>query len=589
MEKWFIKNIKSNGVDFKDFGINKYIYKILVNRNIDTVEKIGKFLNPNLENLNTPILLPDMIKASNFIINAIKENKKIRIVGDYDVDGVMSTYILVKGLKRIGANVDFEIPHRVIDGYGINKRIIEDSIVDGVELIITCDNGIAAYEEIEYANENNVDVIVTDHHEVPMGIDREEIIPNARAVIDPKLSNSKYPFREICGGVVAFKLINYLYSIQGIEDSELFEEFLPFAAIATICDVMPLVDENRIIIKEGLELINRTKNKGLKAIISESDLLGAEITSYHIGFVIGPTINSAGRLESAKDALNLFFEEDENKAIEIAKYLRGLNAKRQNMTDEGYIKVIDTIESNNLVNKFPILILKEDSIDESILGIIAGRVKEKYNRPTIVLTKSGDFLKGSGRSIENYDMFEKVSESKNYLERFGGHAMACGLSLKEENFKDFVIDVNRKSKLTRDDLLRRIYIDSSIEFKDVKIDLAYSLEKLKPFGNANPQPLFGTLNLNIVKFNVFGKNKNVIKLVLSDGFENRQALLFEKLEDFVEKISKSYEKEEIDNMLRGLKSNIFLDIVYTPEINSFRGNESLELKINSYRVSGVKL
>ncbi|RVU55266.1 single-stranded-DNA-specific exonuclease RecJ [Anaerosphaera multitolerans] len=587
MEKWFIKNVKPNREIFENLNIDFFIYKILLNRDIDTKEKIEDFLNPNLEKLNTSLLLPDLIKASNFIVSAIKTGSKIRVVGDYDVDGVMSTYILVKGLKRLGATVDYAIPHRVKDGYGINKDIIDRAVDDGIELIITCDNGIAAFSEVEYAEKNNIDVIITDHHEVPVDEDGREIIPKAKAVVDPKISYSKYPFKEICGGVVAFKVISYLYKIYGIDDEELYNELLPFAAIATVCDVMPLTDENRIILVEGLKRLKITENKGLKAIISESGLNKDDINTYHIGFVIGPTINSAGRLEDATDALKLFFEEDELKAIEIARYLRALNAKRQEMTDEGYNKIINVIEENNLVNKFPVLILKDDSIDESILGIIAGRIKENYNRPVIVLTKSGDYLKGSGRSIENYNMFEKISLSKNFLEKFGGHAMACGLSLKEENFKEFVIDVNKKSNLTKEDLIKRVYIDSSIELSRVNINLASNIDVLKPFGSGNPKPLLGSLNLNVVNFNVFGKNKNVIKMTLSDGKENRQAILFENLDVFTENLNRHYSEAEINKMINGLKNNIFLDIVFTPEINSFRGVENLELKINNYRASGV--
>ena len=461
MEKWFVKKYSISDEEVNNIGIDKYVYSILLNRGINKKEDIIKFLNPSTDNFHSPFLLPNLIKGSNILISAIKENKKIRIVGDYDVDGVMSTFILYKGLKSFNANVDYVIPNRIIDGYGINNSIIDNSKEDGIDLILTCDNGIAASNQVNYANDLGIEVIVTDHHEVPV-VDGVEILPKAKAVIDPKMEESKYPFKDICGAVVAFKLIAYLYLINGKNMDILYNEFLPYAAIATICDVMPLIDENRDIVSIGLEILNNSTDIGIRALIEACDLLDKRIEVFHIGFIIGPTINSSGRLESADIAIKMLVEENYNKALEYAKYLRNLNYERQRLTDDGFNKIDNIINTYDLTKKFPVLILRETSINESVVGIIAGRIKEKYNQPTIILTKSHELLKGSGRSIENYDMFAKVSEFKHMLSSFGGHKMACGLSLEEEKFKDFVININNNSNLKKEDFVRKVNIDLPI-------------------------------------------------------------------------------------------------------------------------------
>ena len=585
MEKWFIKNTKPENIDYEKFNLNKILYKVLVNRDIKTEDEIERYLNPSLEDLNTSLLLPDLIKASNLIMKNIEQNNKIRIVGDYDVDGVMSTYILYNGLLRLNANIDFDIPNRITDGYGINKTIINRAKEDNINLIITCDNGIAAFDAISYAKENNIDIIVTDHHEVVRNELKEEVLPLADAIINPKRDNSKYPFKEICGGVVAYKLIDYLYKINGINEDELYNSLLPYAAIATVCDVMPLINENRIIVSKGLRYLNNTSDIGLSALIKSAMLEDKKIDVYHLGFILGPTINSSGRLEDASIAIDLLLEKDENKALEKAKYLRGLNIERQVLTDDGYNKIDKQIEINNLMSKQKVLIVYDDDLNESVVGIIAGRIKEKYNRPTIVLTDSNGILKGSGRSIDVYNMFEKVSEHKNLLESFGGHAMACGLSLKKENLEEFINLINKDADLTEEDLIKKVYMDLGLSLSNTDLNLAKQLEKFEPYGTANPNAVFGTKNLKVIRFFVFGKNKNVIKMILTDGMTSREILLFESIDDFILKLSKEYPINEINNMINNLNSNIFLDIVYTPSINSFRGNQNLELKIKNYRVS----
>lgn len=587
MEKWIIKQENINLIENQE--INNCVLNILANRGIDSDKKLNDFINPSLNNLTTPLLLPDIIKASNLIINSINENKKIRIVGDYDVDGVMSTYILTKALLKLGAIVDYQIPNRVMDGYGINSSIIDKAKEDGISLIITCDNGIAQHKEIIYANSLGINVIITDHHEIPKNDNGEDYIPEAYAVIDPKRSNSKYPFKDICGAVVAFKVIQYLFKIKGFEDEYVLDNFLQFACIATICDVMPLIDENRIIVKYGLEYLNESNNTGIRSIIKASGIEGKILDVYHIGFIIGPTINSSGRLESADIALKLLFEDNEEDALKKATYLRELNAKRQNMTEEGFNKVDEIIIKYNMDKKFPVFVLREYSIDESIVGIIAGKIKEKYNHPTIILTKTKTELKGSGRSIDGYNMFEKISCHKDLLSKFGGHEMACGLSLDEDNFKKFVIDINNNSNITKNDLIKKVYIDQEIQLSNITYELIEDLEKLKPYGTANPKVSFCTKNLKINSLRIFGKNKNVLKLKLYDGSVEVEGLLFENSDLFFEKLSSKYSKNELENMMNFKDSNVFIDIIFTPEINNFMDNSNIELKISNYRVSeGIK-
>ncbi|WP_138159080.1 single-stranded-DNA-specific exonuclease RecJ [Peptoniphilus catoniae] len=589
MEKWFLKQAEDSlQTDYKKLKISKFLYKILVNRGINSEDDIVKFLNPSLDNLNTPLLLPDLIKASNIILSSINKKEKIRIMGDYDVDGVMSTYILYKGLLDMGADIDFRIPSRVKDGYGINKSMIDEAANDNIDLILTCDNGIAAIEEVDYCINKGIKIIVTDHHEPPL-YENKEKLPRANALVDPKIVGSKYPFKDICGAFVAFKLIEYLVRIQGMDLDSFYKKYLEFAAIATVCDVMPLKSENRDLLYFGLKNLNETDNVGLRALIEKAGIRKGEIDSYHIGFIIGPTINSSGRLETAYTSIKLLLEEDYAKACEIANYLRELNAQRQKLTNDGFKEIENTIEKYKITEKFPVLILRKENLEESVVGIIAGKIKEKYNHPTIVLTRSGDLLKGSGRSIDSYNMFEKVSEHKDLLERFGGHAMACGLSLREDNFKDFVVKVNNSSQIKKDDLVRKIYIDVAIDFKDIDNYLIFEIEKLKPFGNGNPRPLFVSKNLSILDINVLGKNRNVIKILLSDGKAEFYGLLFKDIEELKKDLALYVGEDRVESLFYYKKSDFSLDIIYTPVINTYKGLNTIQLNISNYRVSGVVL
>lgn len=589
MERWFIKNKNDPGIDYKKLGINNVIYKILLNREINTEDEIREFLDPSLSNLNSPILLKDMVKASNIILSHLSKKNEIRIIGDYDVDGVTSTYILYTGLKRIGAKVSYDIPHRVHDGYGINNNLIDKAYEDKVKCIITCDNGIAARDAVLYAKSKEMDIIITDHHEVPKIVENGkevEIIPDASAVIDPKQNSCSYPFKEICGAVVAFKLIEYLFLIKGVEKEEFYDSFLPYAAIATVCDVMPIINENRIIVSEGLKKLRETKDIGLNALIEAADIRKDEIDVYHLGFILGPTINSSGRLESAKEALELFLESDYSKALDKAKLLRNLNYERQVLTNEAFEVIDEKINRENLLDKHKVLIIYEEGLNESILGIVAGKIKEKYYRPSVVLSNSKDLIKGSGRSIEEYNMFEEFSKSKEYLKSFGGHKMACGLSLNLDDLDNFIKDVDEKESLTDKDLVRKVYIDGNLKLKYISMNLVREVEALAPFGNGNSAPKFGAKNLQIKSLNILGKNKNFLKMTLSQENINYTGILFEDSQVFLNKLASSYGREEVRALLNGRPSNIFIDIVFNLDLNNFNGNVTIQLKIKNYRVTG---
>ena len=495
MEKWFIRNKK---YDFRilsrEAGISEVVAKLLVNRDIYRKKEVDIFLNPELSNISNPELMKDMKEASDIICEKIREHKKIRIVGDFDVDGVMSVYILYKGLKKLGALVDYVIPNRIMDGYGINNDIIDAAKFDGVDTILTCDNGIAAIKEVNYAKEIGLTVIVTDHHDIPYGEDGVLLRSNADCIINPKQPECKYPQKTLCGAGIAYTLIKYLFSRTN--DRAGADEFIQYAAIATICDVVDLVGENRIIVKKGLETLNKTGNIGLKALFDMCGIKDKEIGVYHVGFIIGPTINASGRLDSALYALKLLLCEDVVLAYEIAKNLRDLNEDRKNLTSSGVEMVINQIEKKNM-NDNKVLVVYEPEVHESIAGIIAGRIKDRYNKPTIVLTKGNEGVKGSARSIEDYNMFEELSKCKNLLNKFGGHPMAAGLSLDEDKIEALRKRLNEFTSLTDEDLIPKVYIDMELPIEYISYKLIEEIKILEPFGKGNSKPLFGGKKLKI--------------------------------------------------------------------------------------------
>lgn len=548
----------------RQFGIDPVTARVIRNRGIEGRENIERYLYGDLDSLYSPWLLKDMRPAVDILKRKLKEGQKIRIVGDYDIDGVCSTYILYQALKRLGGNVDYAIPDRIKDGYGINKSMIRAAAEDGINTILTCDNGISAFSQIQTAKEFGMTVIVTDHHEVPADGERE-ILPPADAVIDPKQRSCSYPFPEICGAVVAYKLVQALYEESGVSREE-WLELLEFAAIATVGDVMKLQDENRMIVKYGLKKLGHTKNLGLKKLAEKTNLDLNSITAYHIGFVIGPCLNAGGRLQTAKLALSMLLAKDEETAEELAQELKDLNDMRKDMTEHwtAEAKVLaDTQYRNDKV-----LVIFLPDCHESLAGIIAGRLREYCQKPAIVLTRSEEAVKGSGRSIESYHMFQKLSEVKDLMLKFGGHPMAAGLSLLEENIDEFRRELNERSGLTEEDFKAKLWIDVPMPIDYINERLVEELKILEPFGQGNEKPLFAQKQVRIRSCRVIGKNKNVVKLVLEGGSGMPMDGIL-----FTDGIA--FEEERAGRTV--------MDIIYYPEINEYNGNRNLQVVIRNYK------
>ena len=546
----------------RQFGIDPVTARVIRNRGIEGRENIERYLYGDLDSLYSPWLLKDMRPAVDILKRKLKEGQKIRIVGDYDIDGVCSTYILYQALKRLGGNVDYAIPDRIKDGYGINESMIRAAAEDGIDTILTCDNGISAFSQIQTAKEFGM--TVTDHHEVPADGERE-ILPPADAVIDPKQRSCSYPFPEICGAVVAYKLVQALYEESGVSREE-WLELLEFAAIATVGDVMKLQDENRMIVKYGLKKLGHTKNLGLKKLAEKTNLDLNSITAYHIGFVIGPCLNAGGRLQTAKLALSMLLAKDEETAEELAQELKDLNDMRKDMTEHwtAEAKVLaDTQYRNDKV-----LVIFLPDCHESLAGIIAGRLREYCQKPAIVLTRSEEAVKGSGRSIESYHMFQKLSEVKDLMLKFGGHPMAAGLSLLEENIDEFRRELNERSGLTEEDFKAKLWIDVPMPIDYINERLVEELKILEPFGQGNEKPLFAQKQVRIRSCRVIGKNKNVVKLVLEGGSGMPMDGIL-----FTDGIA--FEEERAGRTV--------MDIIYYPEINEYNGNRNLQVVIRNYK------
>lgn len=586
-EKWFVKNIKADYKSMsKRYGISELMCRLMVNRNIIDDDMIKSYVHPDISMLHNPHDMKDLTKAVHILKEKIDNNKKIRIVGDYDVDGVISVYILYTALKKCGANVDYEIPDRIKDGYGINVNIIKDAKNDDVDTILTCDNGIAAIDAIKYAKDEGMTVIVTDHHDIPFVEDennnRKTISSEADAILNPKQEECKYKFKKLCGAGVAFKLISALYEETGISKEEILE-YIEFLAIATVCDVVDLVDENRVFVKMGLERINNTSNIGLRQLMKENEIDNKKISTYHLGFIIGPCINACGRLDNAKRGLKMLLSEDENHAIEYAKELVELNKERKDMTHDGVEEAIKKIESTSIVND-KIIVVYLPHIHESLAGIIAGRIRERYNKPTFVLTKGEEFVKGSGRSIEEYNMFEGLVSCGELLEKFGGHPMAAGLSLKEENIDDFRIKLNGNTGLSEDDLLKKITVDAALNLDDINYDLIEDLHKLEPFGKGNEKALFGVKNVDIIKVQILGKNNNVLKLKLKTPKNKAMdAVYFGNIEQFENTITEKYDSIQLARLYDGTYNHVHLDFIFYPSVNEYNGNVSIQIVVESYR------
>ncbi|WP_238858867.1 single-stranded-DNA-specific exonuclease RecJ [Clostridium sp. YIM B02569] len=586
-ERWFIKNIKADYKYIsKKYALSELVSRLIVNRNIISDEMIRSYINPDFDKFHEAREMKDLEKSVDILREKIKAQNKIRIVGDYDVDGVISIYILYSALKRCNANVDYEIPDRIKDGYGINMNIIKQAKEDGVDTILTCDNGISAIDQIKYAKELGITVIVTDHHDIPFvekeNNVREFISLSADAVVNPKQSECNYKFKQLCGAGVAFKLVEVLYETFNIDKKECYK-FIEFLAIATVCDVVDLVDENRIFVKKGLELINSTTNLGLQELIRECELTEKTLSVYHLGFIIGPCINASGRLDSAKRGLKLLLSDDEEEAVRLAKELVKLNEDRKDMTMKGVEAAVEIIEKSGMINDKVFVIYIPD-IHESLAGIIAGRIKEKYNVPTLVITKAEHGVKGSGRSIEEYNMFEELIKCKDLLEKFGGHPMAAGFSLKEENIDEFRRRLNENTILKDEDLLRKVTIDSVLPLDAINYDVINDLERLEPFGKSNSKPLFAEKNINLLRATILGKNRNVLKLKLKTRMNKAlDAIYFGDIEKFEEEVSSKYGNEELQKLYNGEYNHVNLDLVFYPNVNEYNGNTTIQIVIQNYR------
>lgn len=592
-EKWMVHSKKADFDGFaKALGVSPIVARIMRNKDLESIEAQRAFLDNSLEGLHNPSLMKDMDKAIDIIKLKIEEGKHIRVIGDYDIDGICSTYILVKGLQGVGAFVTYDIPDRILDGYGINENLIKKAYDEGVDTIVTCDNGIAAIEQIKYAKELGMTVIVTDHHEVPYVKDEVtgEITykrVQGDAVVNPKQPDCDYPFKLLCGGAIAYKVIESLYNKLDVDNKkEKIEYFIEYAAIATIGDVVDLIGENRIIAANGLRTLQTTANIGLDKLMDMCGINRERLSSYHIGFVIGPCLNATGRLESAKKGIELLMCEDFFEAEKLASELIELNGTRKAMTEEGVKEAIAMCES---MEDSKVLVVYLPKIHESIAGIIAGRVREHFNKPVFVVTNSADeneksLIKGSGRSIPGYNMFEALIECDEYLLKYGGHEMAAGLSLDREMIEDFAKALNENCKLTEDDYVRKVWIDVPMPLAYATEELINQLSLLEPFGKGNEKPVFATKNVKVKSLKVMGANQNMCKLsVVDDSGKAMDALVFSSIYPaFMEFLKDKFGEEQIRKAKMNIPNDIVLSIIYYPDINEYNGRRSVQIIVNNY-------
>ncbi len=584
--------IRAKRADFNALGekfhIDPVVARVLVNRGLEEAD-FDAFLHPELTKLHDPFLMEDMNQAVRIVCHDLEEGHTIRIVSDYDVDGVMSNYILYKGLRRLGAEVDYVIPHRIKDGYGINEHIIDDAVKDGIHTIITCDNGIAANGPLAKAKETGMTVIVTDHHQVPFILEGEEkkyILPPADAILNPKKETCTYPFDDLCGAGVAYKFIEALYMKREVPQEEMCQ-FLEFVAMATICDIVSLTGENRIFAVQGLERLNHSENKGIRALIGANQLSDVTISAHHVGFRLGPCINASGRLESATDSLELLLEEDIENAIARAGEIVRMNEERKEMTLRGVEQAEQQLEK---ADPMKVLVLYLSDCHESLAGIIAGRIRDHYNHPVFILADSEEegILKGSGRSTEGYHMFEGLQKCDELLLKYGGHAMAAGLSLKRENLEAFKKRINEECGLSEEDFVPKVLIDVAMPVSYITEGLIEQLDGLAPFGKGNEKPVFAQKDMNVLSAKILGKDRNVVKMILesSEGV-TCEAVYFEA-QEFEKNIADWFGAEEYDKLLHGWLNNVMLNIVYYPTVNEYNGNRTIQLKVKHYSMAAVR-
>lgn len=625
MAKWFVAAKKADfyGIGQR-FHISPVLARIIRNRDIEGEEQIEKYLHGSIDRMYDPALLKGSGMAALLLEQKIKEKKPVRVIGDYDADGICSAYILKKGLQTCGAVVDTAIPHRIKDGYGLNEHLVEEAYRDGIDTIVTCDNGIAATPQIALAKQYGMTVIVTDHHEIPYEetvdpksgkAERRYILPPADVVIDPKQEGDLYPFREICGAMVAFKLMQILFARLGLpgitagncgqtgqagagrqtgtagEDGKagqkgVLDELLEFAAFATICDVMPLRDENRIVVKQGLALMKQTQNIGLHALMEVNQIcpwIDGKLSAFHIGFVLGPCLNASGRLDSAKQALELLESRTRESAVAQAAFLKQLNDSRKELTEKFVEEAAEMIEAGPLKEDRVLVVFLPDC-HESIAGIIAGRIRERYYKPVFVLTRGEEGVKGSARSIEGYHIYEEMTKCRRFFTKYGGHKMAAGLSMREEDVEAFRREINRICTLTEDDLQERVHIDVPLPVSHVSFDFVEELELLEPFGTGNEKPVFAQKDLLFLSARVLGKTGNVVKFTVQDDAGKRwEMMLFHGKEDFEGCAVKKYGQAALDALYEGKSAGLLFDVVYYPGVNTWQGNTKLQLVLQKYR------
>nr|WP_288707627.1 single-stranded-DNA-specific exonuclease RecJ [uncultured Dorea sp.] len=585
MERWVLLR---KGADFEAIGekyqISPRLACLIRNRDVIGEEAVDRYLNGTISDLYDGMLMKDMDKAIDILKEKILEDKKIRVIGDYDIDGVNATYILLEGLERLGADVDSDIPDRISDGYGLNRHLVERAYEAGVDTLITCDNGITAADEIAYGKEMGMTVIVTDHHEVPFDEqdgEKRYRIPPADAVMDPKQPDCLYPFKGLCGAAVAYKLMEALWESMGKDSADL-DDLIENVAIATIGDVMDLEDENRIFVKEGLQMLRRTKNPGLKALIECTGIDKNSLNSYHIGFVLGPCINASGRLDTAKRALELLRAGTQKEADILAGDLKALNDSRKDMTEEAVKQAEEQVETTT-ISKDKVLVVYLPDCHESLAGIVAGRIRENYYKPVFVLTDAEEGVKGSGRSIDGYHMYEELNKCKELLTKFGGHRLAAGLSLPKENVGKFREMLNKNCTLTEEEMKEKVTIDMEMPFGCVTEGLVKELELLEPFGKGNTKPVFAARGVTLLGARILGKNRNVLKLQVQDVNGCRiEAMLFHHADDFLGRLEEQYGKAEVEALLKGRGRQIRISMTYYPDINEYMGKKTPQIVVTHY-------
>ena len=586
MERWVLLR---KGADFAEIGkkyrISPRLACLIRNRDVIGDEAVNRYLNGTISDLYDGMLMKDMDKAVDIIKEKIAEEKKIRVIGDYDIDGVNATYILLEGLERLGAYVDSDIPDRINDGYGLNLHLIDRAYDAGVDTIVTCDNGIAAAKEIAYGKKLGMTVIVTDHHEVPFDeADGEKmyILPPADAVIDPKQTDCLYPFKGLCGAAVAYKLVEALWESMGKDSADL-DDLIENVAIATIGDVMDLEDENRIFVKEGLQMLRRTKNPGLKALIECTGIDKENLNSYHIGFVLGPCINASGRLDTAKRALKLLRVRSEKEADVLAGDLKALNDSRKDMTEEAVKQAMEQVRTTD-ISRDRVLVIYLPDCHESLAGIVAGRIRENFYKPVFVLTDAEEGVKGSGRSIDGYHMYEELNKCKELLTRFGGHRLAAGLSMEKTNIERLRGMLNENCKLTETDMQEKVTIDMEMPFSCVTEDFVKELELLEPFGKGNTKPVFAARGVTLLGARILGKNRNVLKMNVQDANGTViEAMLFQNVDGFLKKLEEAYGKAATDALLKGKGGHIKIAVTYYPDINEYMGRRTPQIVVTHCR------